>query len=55
MSNIMDELTDRSMGAQQNQLANMTAANQNLAGLYNMASASAAGAADDWRRCSLSG
>ena len=35
-ANIMDRLTDRSMRAQQNQLANMTAANQNLAGLYNM-------------------
>ena len=35
-TNIMDRLTDRSMRAQQNQLANMTAANQNLAGLYGM-------------------
>ena len=35
-ANIMDRLTDRSMRAQQNQLANMTAANQNLAGLYDM-------------------
>lgn len=35
-TNIMDRLTDRSLQAQQNQLANMTAANQNLAGLYDM-------------------
>ena len=35
-TNIMDRLTDRSLQAQQNQLANMTAANQNLAGLYSM-------------------
>lgn len=33
---IMDRLTDRSLTAQQQQLANMTAANQNLAGLYDM-------------------
>ena len=33
---LMDRLTDRSMRAQQQQLANMTAANQNLAGLYDM-------------------
>ena len=35
-ANLMDRLTDRSMRAQQNQLNNMTAANRNLAGLYNM-------------------
>jgi len=35
-SSLMDRLTDRSLGAQQNQLANMTAANQNLAALYDM-------------------
>lgn len=35
-ANIMDRLTGRSLQAQQNQLANMTAANQNLAGLYDM-------------------
>ena len=33
---LMDRLTDRSLTAQQQQLANMTAANQNLAGLYDM-------------------
>lgn len=35
---LMDRLTDRSMRAQQNQLANMTTANRNLAGLYSMGS-----------------
>ena len=35
-ANLMDRLTNRSMQAQQNQLANMTAANQNLANLYGM-------------------
>ena len=35
-TDIMDRLTDRSLSAQQNQLANMAAANQNLAGLYGM-------------------
>ena len=35
-TNIMDRLTQRSLQSQQNQLANMTAANQNLAGLYDM-------------------
>ena len=35
-TDIMDRLTDRSLNAQQNQLANMAAANQNLAGLYGM-------------------
>ena len=35
-TSIMDRLTDRSMRAQQQQLANMTSANQNLAGLYDM-------------------
>ena len=38
-TSIMDRLTDRSLQAQQNQLANMTAANQNLADLYRMGSA----------------
>ena len=35
-ANLMDRLTDRSLGQQQQQLSNMTAANQNLAGLYDM-------------------
>ena len=35
-TNIMDRLVDRSMTAQQGQLANMAAANANLAGLYDM-------------------
>ena len=35
-ANIQNSLIDRSMRAQQGQLANMTAANKNLAGLYNM-------------------
>ena len=35
-ASIMDRLTDRSLQTQQNQLANMTAANQSLAGLYDM-------------------
>jgi hypothetical protein len=35
-ANLMDRLTDRSLGQQQQQLANITAANQNLAGLYDM-------------------
>jgi hypothetical protein len=35
-TSIMDRLTDRSMRSQQQQLANMTAANQNLAGLFSM-------------------
>ena len=37
-ASLMDRLTDRSLQQQQNQLANMTAANQNLAGLYGMGS-----------------
>ncbi len=35
-ANIQDRLIDRSMKAQQAQLSNMTAANKNLGGLYNM-------------------
>jgi len=35
-ADIMDRLTDRSLREQQNRLANMTAANANLAGLYDM-------------------
>jgi len=35
-ANISDNLIDRSLTAQQNQLANMTTANKNLAGLYGL-------------------
>jgi len=34
-ANIQNQLIDQSLGAQQNQLSNMTAANQNLGALYN--------------------
>lgn len=40
-ANIQNQLIDQSLGAQQNQLSNMTAANQNLGALYNQGLANA--------------
>lgn len=45
-ANIQDKLIGRSMQASQNQLANMTTANQNLAGTYGTGFANAGTAAD---------
>ena len=40
-ANIQNQLVDQSLTAQQNQLSNMTAANQNLGALYNQGLANA--------------
>ena len=45
-ASIQDRLIDRSMKAQQAQLSNMTAANRNLAGLYNLGFGQAGDAAN---------
>ena len=45
-ANIQDRLIDRSMQSDQNRLANMTTANQNLAGVYNTGFTQAGAAAD---------